>query len=130
MGYSYMSYGKTESVSLNENIGKIRITENLIVILTFNANSFAIAILVFFSYFPSRYFFWTDCRKIFSQRFKISYQERVLPRSVSFLGHIKKYFRKNFSSSCYSRCVWHITRQPAFTASKKAQETARKSEPN
>ena len=43
-----MSYGKTESVSLNENIGKIRITENLIVILTFNANSFAIAILVFF----------------------------------------------------------------------------------
>ena len=41
-----MSYGKTESVSLNENIGKIRITENLIVILTFNANSFVIAILV------------------------------------------------------------------------------------
>ena len=41
-----MSYGKTESVSLNENIDKIRITENLIVILTFNANSFVIAILV------------------------------------------------------------------------------------
>ena len=46
-----MSYGKTESVSLNENIGKIRITENLIVILTFNANSFVIAILVFFLIF-------------------------------------------------------------------------------
>ena len=46
-----MSYGKTKSVSLNENIGKIRITENLVVILTFNANSFAIAILVFFFLF-------------------------------------------------------------------------------
>ena len=31
----------------------------------FNAKSFAIAILVFFSFFPSRHFFWTDCQKLF-----------------------------------------------------------------
>ena len=49
----------------------------------------------FFSFFPSCHFFWTDCWKLFSQYFKISYQGNVWPRSGSFLGHIKKYFRKN-----------------------------------
>ena len=76
----------------------------------FNAKSFAIAILVFFSFFPSRHFFWTDCQKLFSHCFNFSYQENVWPRSDSFLGHNKAYFHKNCSWSCYSRCVWHMTR--------------------
>ena len=63
----------------------------------------------FFSFFPSRHFFWTDCRKLFSQCFIISYQESVLPRSDLFLGRTKISFCKNCSSSCYSRCVWHMT---------------------
>ena len=44
----------------------------------FNAKSFAIAILVFFSFFfPSCPFFWTDSQKLFSQRSKVSYQDSV-----------------------------------------------------
>ena len=51
----------------------------------FNAKSFAIAILVcfcffvvvFFTFFPSRHFFWTGCQKLFSQRFYFSYRENV-----------------------------------------------------
>ena len=43
-----------------------------------------------FSFSPSRHFFWTDCQNLFSQRFIISYQESVWPRSDSFLGHTKK----------------------------------------
>ena len=64
----------------------------------------------FFSFSPSRHFFRTDCQKLFSQRFMISYQESVWPRSDSFLGHAKKSFRKNCSSTFYSWRVWHITR--------------------
>ena len=41
------------------------------------------------SFFPSSPFFWTSCQKLFSQRFNISYQESVWPRSDSFLGHTK-----------------------------------------
>ena len=40
---------------------------------TFNAKSFATAFLVFFSFFPSRHFFWTDYQKLFTQLFIISY---------------------------------------------------------
>ena len=74
----------------------------------FNAKSFAIVILVFF-FFPPRHFFWTNYRKLFSQRFNFSYQENVWPRFNLFLGHTRTYFRKNYSSSCYSRRVWHMT---------------------
>ena len=63
-----------------------------------------------FVFFPSRHFFWSDCQKLFRERFKISYQEMVWARSDSFLGHTKECFRKNCSSSCYSRHVWHMTR--------------------
>ena len=75
----------------------------------FNAKSFSIAILAFFNFFLLVTFFWTDCQKLFSQRFNINYQESVWPRSESFLGHIKKYSQKNCSSNCYSRPVWHVT---------------------
>ena len=63
----------------------------------------------FFSFFPSCNFFWTGCRKLFSQCFKISYQGNVWPRSGSFLGHIKKYFRKNcFQVAICDSCgTWH-----------------------
>ena len=81
-----------------------------VIAFAFNAKSFAIAILVFFSFFPSRHFFWTDCQKLFSQHFNFSYQENVWPRFDLFLGYTKTYFRKNFSWSCYSRRVWHMTR--------------------
>ena len=48
-------------------------------------------------------------KKPFSQRFIISYQENVWPRSDSFLGHTKMFSRKYCSTSCYSRRVWHKT---------------------
>ena len=59
-----------------------------LIAFAFNAKSFGIAFLVFF-FFPSRHFFQTDCQKLFRQRFMISYQESVGPRSDSFLGHSK-----------------------------------------
>ena len=74
-----------------------------------NAKSFAITVLVFFSFFPSRHFFRTDCQKVFSHRFNF-YQKNVWPRFESFLGHTKTYFRKNCSWSCYSRRAWYMTR--------------------
>ena len=48
----------------------------------------------FFSFFPSHHFFWTDCQKLFSERFIIRYQQRsdqdqVWPRSESFLWQSK-----------------------------------------
>ena len=63
----------------------------------------------FFSFFPSRHFFWMDCQKLFREGFNFSYQENVWPRFDSFLGHTQKYFRKNCSLSCYSWRVWHMT---------------------
>ena len=63
----------------------------------------------FVLFFPSLYFFWTDCQKLFSKRFIISYQESVWPRFDSFLGRTKNSFSKSSSSSCYSRRVWHMT---------------------
>ena len=45
------------------------------------------------------------CLKLFSKRFIINYKGSVWPRSDSFLGHIKKSFRKKCRSSCYSRRV-------------------------
>ena len=77
----------------------------------FNAKTFAIAILVlfFFFHFSFSSLFWTDCQKLFSELFIISYQRNKWPRSDSFLGHTKKSLRKNCRSSCYSRRVWHMT---------------------
>ena len=67
--------------------------------------------LPFFSFFLSLLTrFCTDCLKVFSKHFIINYQGRMWPRSDSFLGHTKKSFRKNCSSSCYSRRVWHMAR--------------------
>ena len=63
--------------------------DSVIIAFAFNAKSFAIAILVFFI-FPSHHLFWTDCQKLFSQCFIISFHESMWPRSDSFLGHIKK----------------------------------------
>ena len=77
--------------------------------IAFNTRTFAISFLFFFSFFPSRHFFWMDCQKLFSKRFMISYQESVWPRSDSFLGHTEKYFLKNCSLSCPSWRVWHMT---------------------
>ena len=77
--------------------------------IAFNTRTFAISFLFFFSFFPSRHFFWMDCQKLFSKRFIISYQESVWPRSDSFLGHTEKYFLKNCSLSCPSWRVWHMT---------------------
>ena len=87
----------------------------LLIAFPYNAKSFAIAILVFlfFIFFPSRHFFWTDCQKLFSQRFIMSYQESVWPRSESFLGHTKKSFYKSFPQVVIhdaTRRVWHMTR--------------------
>ena len=82
----------------------------ILIAFAFNAKSFAIAILDFLLFFPSCPFSWPDCRQFFRQRFKISYQVCMWPRPGSFLGHAYKYFRKNCSSNCYSRHVWHTTR--------------------
>ena len=78
--------------------------------------SFAIAILVFFVFFPSCHFFWTDCQKLLSQRFQISYQERLWPRSGHSLYILKKSFvkigvhtKKIFRKNCCSWRVWHMT---------------------
>ena len=83
--------------------------KHCIIAFAFNAKSFAIAILAFFLLFPSCHFFWTDCQKPFSQRFIISYQESVWPRSDSFLERTRKTSRKNCSSSfIYDACgTWH-----------------------
>ena len=51
---------------------------------------------------------WT-AGKLFNQRFMISYQESMWPRSDSFLGHTKISFYKYYSTSCYSRRIWHMT---------------------
>ena len=75
----------------------------------FNAKSFTISILVLFFLFFLLFPFLDGLPKGFSERFTISYQENVLPRSDSFLGHNKKFFRKNCCSSCYSRRMWHMT---------------------
>ena len=77
----------------------------------FIVKSFAIIFLVFFSFFfvSSTFSGWT-AKTLVNQCFKISYQKSVGPRSGSFLGHIKKYFRKNCSRSCYLRRVLHMTR--------------------
>ena len=75
-----------------------------IIVFVFNAKTFAIAILVFFSFFPSRHFFWMDdCQKLNNQRFNFSYQENVWPRSYSFLGCSKTYLCKKYSLSCSSQ---------------------------
>ena len=66
--------------------------------------------LQLFFFFPSRHFFWMYCQKLFSQRFIISHQESVWPRSDSFLRLTKNSFHKNCSSSCFSWRVWHMTR--------------------
>ena len=68
----------------------------------FKSKSFAIAILLFFSFVPSCHFFCKDYRKILNEPLMISYQESVLPRSYSFLEHTKKFFRKDCYLSCYS----------------------------
>ena len=79
---------------------------SVLIAFVFNAKSFVIFFLFFF--FSS--LFLDGLPKLFSQRFMISYQESVWPRSDSFLGHTKKSFRKNCSRSCYSWRVWHMTR--------------------
>ena len=61
------------------------------------------------SFFFFLSFLWTDCRKIFRQRFMIRYLENVWPRSDSFFGRTKRYFHKNCSSSCSSRFLQHMT---------------------
>ena len=63
----------------------------------------------FFPFFHSLCFFCTDCQKLFSKRFIISYQESAWPKFDSFLGHTRNSFRKICSSSCNSRRVWHMT---------------------
>ena len=68
---------------------------------------FATAFLLFFFFFSFPSLFLDRLPKLFSQRF-ISYQESVCPRSDSFLGHNKKSFLKNCSSSCHSWRVWHM----------------------
>ena len=80
-----------------------------VIAFAFNAESFAIAILVFFLFFLLVTFSWRSAEKLFSKRFLVSYQENVWPRSDSFLGHTKMSFRKYCSTSCYSRRVWHMT---------------------
>ena len=65
---------------------------------------------IFFLFFPSRHFFWTDFQKVLSEPFIINYQESVWPRSDSFLGDTKRFFRKIFSLSFYSWRLWHMTR--------------------
>ena len=63
-------------------------------------------LLVFlFSFFLLVTFSGRTSKKLFSER----YLESVWPRSDSFLGHTKMYFRKYYSTSCYSRRVWHMT---------------------
>ena len=82
----------------------------IIFVFAFKAKRFAIAFLVFFSFFSSRHFLWTDWQKLFSECIIISYGESVWPRSDSFLGHTKKSFRKKCPSGCYLRRVWHMAR--------------------
>ena len=82
-----------------------------LIAFAFNAKSFAIAILVFFFlfFFLLVNFSGHTANKLFHQRFMISYQESVWPRSDSLLGHTKMSFRKYCSTSYYSRRVWHVT---------------------
>ena len=86
------------------------IRQILVLAFAFNAKSFAIAILVFiFLLFLLVTFSGWTAKKLFSQRFMISYQKSVWPRSDSFLGQTKMPFRKYCSTSCYWRRVWHMT---------------------
>ena len=79
----------------------------------FNAKSFAIPILVFFSFFflvsfsgrPAESFLANLLRLVIKKVF-----DQDLTRSDSFSGHIKKYFCKHCSWSCYSGSLWHMTR--------------------
>ena len=96
-----------------------------IITFAFNAKSFAIAILVFSFFFFFFHFFWRDCQKLFSECFNLSYEENVWPRSDSFLEHTKTYFRKNCSSSCYSRRVWHMIRLLMLTSIYSIQKSTR-----
>ena len=79
-------------------------------------------------FFSAHHFFWTDCQKPFSQRFILSYQESVWPKSNLFIGHTKKSFRKNCSQVViHDTCdTWHglctVTR---FITSQKVHETVR-----
>ena len=97
--------------TMSESASKsIYFSKNSFIAFAFNAKSFAIAILVFFIFFPSRHFSGRNAKKLFRQRFNFSYQEKVWPRSDSFIGHTKTYFRKNCSCSCHSQRVWHMKR--------------------
>ena len=102
--------------------GPVKLSIHLKIAPKFNA--FATVLKIFEKYLPKNlnliwtkieplhryfYFFWTNCKKLFSQHFMMSYQESVWPRSVSFNGHSKRSFHKNCSSSCYSWRVWHMT---------------------
>ena len=44
-------------------------------------------LLLVFSFFPCRHFFWMEFQKLFSQHFIISYKGSMWPRSDSFLRH-------------------------------------------
>ena len=52
--------------TMSESASKsIYFSKNSFIAFAFNAKSFAIAILVFFIFFPSRHFFWAECQKAF-----------------------------------------------------------------
>ena len=76
-----------------------------VIAFAFNAESFAIAILVFFLLF----LLVTFSRRIVIQCFMIIHKESMWLRSDSFLDQAKMSSRKYCSKSCYSRCVWHMT---------------------
>ena len=75
-------------------------------VFAFNAKSFAITFLVFFFFFSFSSLFLDGLPKTFSQRFMISHQESMWPGSDSFLGHTKRSFRKNCSSSRGACGAW------------------------
>ena len=45
-----------------------------------------------------------DCQKLFSERFKIIYQESVWPRFDSFIGHAKNYSIKTVPEIICDAC--------------------------
>ena len=61
----------------------------LLFTFVFNAKSLAIGILVFFSFFPSRPFFWTDYQKIFSNVLSVDNQKACDQDRAYSIGHNK-----------------------------------------
>lgn len=65
---------RTRNIDITIYVTIFRI-KRAVIALVFNAKSFAIDILVFFSFSPSLLVIWTESQELFSKHFKIRFQE-------------------------------------------------------